>query len=1093
MGTQISTNLLVGVALHELTHAMGRVPSEGPFDLLRYTSAGNHLFTSGNTAVPAYFSIDGGIAKLADFGQTSDPSDFLNSGVQGANDSFNEFYTSNTLQSLTSVDKVLLDVLGFNTGLPNILIDQSTIVADFNGDHKIDIFQLNGQDAYVGLSTGSSFGGKTFWGSGFTSADKAVDLNGDGKADMIQFYNGREIVALSSGSSFGAWTDWQSGATASDKLDDVNGDGKADLVQFYNGREVVALSSGSSFGAWTDWQSGATASDKLVDVNGDGKADLVQFYNGRDVVALSSGSSFGAWTDWQSGATASDKLVDVNGDGKADLVQLYNGREVVALSSGSSFGAWTDWQSGATASDKLVDVNGDGKADLVQFYNGREVVALSSGSSFDAWTDWQSGATASDKLVDVNGDGKTDLLRFDNGNAYAALSNGSSFGAWTLWGTPSATDGSSGGPSNVTPVSVDVIGASNVIAAAHTNDLSSHDGNATAGGSGNGNGVTSTISVLAPAGVAGDPINLALADPSADHIGPVTVTIADVPSGWTLNGGTLLDDGTWTVQTNDIAALSITSPDSYTGALVLNVAEGWTNADGSTGRAIVSDNVEVFAKGAPIFAWSGDDTLTGSNGDDLFVFSQPIGNDTIHTFDAAHDTIDLIGYAGFTSFADVQAHLANDAAGDAVLTIGNGQSIALAGVDAGALTASDFVFGQTPVTNNTGSMAVSDGVMLPLSGIVNNTGTIALNSAGDTTEIELIQNGITLQGHGQLTLSDNSANAIFGTDPSVTFTNVDNTISGAGQLGEGQMTLINEATIIANGTNALVIDTGANVVSNSGVLEATGSGGLIIHSDVANSGLLWANGGNITIDGAVTGNGSADIEGQATLEFGAASSENTIFGQGAVGTLILDHADNFTGQIYGFTGDGTLSGSDQIDLKGIDYTSGSFTDSYSNGILTVSDGTHAANLHFFGTYSLGNFKFVSDGQGGTIVYDPPTDALSEPMPASTNQNTAADGAQISGTTITATSANQTLTGTDSNDTFVFTSGFGHDTITNFQPTADVIQIDHSVFADVQALLAATQDNGHGNAVITADQNDSITLTNVTVAQLQAHQSDFHIT
>ena len=88
MGTQIPTNLLVGVALHELTHAMGREPGVGPFDLFRYTSPGNHLFSSANTAPAAYFSVDGGNTKLADFGRTSDPSDFLNSGVQGSNDRF---------------------------------------------------------------------------------------------------------------------------------------------------------------------------------------------------------------------------------------------------------------------------------------------------------------------------------------------------------------------------------------------------------------------------------------------------------------------------------------------------------------------------------------------------------------------------------------------------------------------------------------------------------------------------------------------------------------------------------------------------------------------------------------------------------------------------------------------------------------------------------------------------------------------------------------------------------------------------------------------------------------------------------------------
>ena len=102
--TDINPSLLVGVALHELTHAMGRVPYGSPyssspdiFDLFRFTSPGTLLIDGRNPSatnpVPAaYFSVDGGNTKLADFGQISDPSDFLNSGVQGANDPFNEFY-----------------------------------------------------------------------------------------------------------------------------------------------------------------------------------------------------------------------------------------------------------------------------------------------------------------------------------------------------------------------------------------------------------------------------------------------------------------------------------------------------------------------------------------------------------------------------------------------------------------------------------------------------------------------------------------------------------------------------------------------------------------------------------------------------------------------------------------------------------------------------------------------------------------------------------------------------------------------------------------------------------------------------------------
>jgi hypothetical protein len=63
----------------------------------------------------------------------------------------------------------------------------------------------------------------------------------------------------------------------------------------------------------------------------------------------------------------------------------------------------------------------------------------------------------------------------------------------------------------------------------------------------------------------------------------------------------------------------------------------------------------------------------------------------------------------------------------------------------------------------------------------------------------------------------------------------------------------------------------------------------------------------------------------------------------------------------------------------------------------------------------------------------------------------------------------------------------------FRPGTDEIEIDDAVFADFQALLAATQDDGNGNAVITADPNDTITIKNVTVAQLVQHQGDFHFT
>ena len=92
----------------------------------------------------------------------------------------------------------------------------------------------------------------------------------------------------------------------------------------------------------------------------------------------------------------------------------------------------------------------------------------------------------------------------------------------------------------------------------------------------------------------------------------------------------------------------------------------------------------------------------------------------------------------------------------------------------------------------------------------------------------------------------------------------------------------------------------------------------------------------------------------------------------------LDQPSTFGGEIFNFSGDGTLSGSDHIDLKGIDYNT--LQDSYANGVLTVTDGSgDTAKLNLNGSYVLANFAFANDGNGGTIVYDPP-------VPPASSQN-----------------------------------------------------------------------------------------------------------
>jgi Ca2+-binding RTX toxin-like protein len=85
--------------------------------------------------------------------------------------------------------------------------------------------------------------------------------------------------------------------------------------------------------------------------------------------------------------------------------------------------------------------------------------------------------------------------------------------------------------------------------------------------------------------------------------------------------------------------------------------------------------------------------------------------------------------------------------------------------------------------------------------------------------------------------------------------------------------------------------------------------------------------------------------------------------------------------------------------------------------------------------------------------------------------------------------NDRLTGGNGQDTFVFAAGFGHDTITDFTP-ADRIEFDGHIFRNFQAIEAASQQVGN-DTVITLDDQNSITLQNVALSSLHAH--DFIIT
>jgi hypothetical protein len=194
-------------------------------------------------------------------------------------------------------------------------------------------------------------------------------------------------------------------------------------------------------------------------------------------------------------------------------------------------------------------------------------------------------------------------------------------------------------------------------------------------------------------------------------------------------------------------------------------------------------------------------------------------------------------------------------------------------------------------------------------------------------------------------------------------------IVGTGQLGDGVLKLVNGGTIDGSLATALTISTGANTVTNSGLIENTSTGGTTLAGALSNTGTVQVTKGTLTVDGAVSGAGTVKIGG-GTADFGSTFTENVAF-TSTTGVLELAKSQAYTGQVTGLSKTGTSS----LDLLDIAFASGTtkatFSGTTASGTLTVTDGTHTAKITLIGDYVGHTFTTSSDGHGGTTVVDPP--------------------------------------------------------------------------------------------------------------------------
>jgi len=102
------------------------------------------------------------------------------------------------------------------------------------------------------------------------------------------------------------------------------------------------------------------------------------------------------------------------------------------------------------------------------------------------------------------------------------------------------------------------------------------------------------------------------------------------------------------------------------------------------------------------------------------------------------------------------------------------------------------------------------------------------------------------------------------------------------------------------------------------------------------------------------------------LELTSAFSGDVTFAA-STGTLQIDNSSRFTGTVAGLADQDTL---DLRDINPATVQTPTYSGSSSGGTLTVTDGTHTANIALLGNYLASTFVTSADGHGGTAIVDP---------------------------------------------------------------------------------------------------------------------------
>ena len=450
---------LLSTAITEEVHALGLLNAGGDLGLFAFTAPGAHFLPSGGTSnTPAYFSLDGGVTRSANYNVGNDDTLF-----QGLSNEPLDFPSDG--DALTPLDLSEISAIGFDVTSTPTLASPSITPVTAPGSRLVTLMTQNGTVAenhsisalslIRSVSTPSNDTVTTYEfedtssGGGYFSINGIAEPNGqyfsvlDTQLSQLKYVGGSSpgtdtIYAF----AFGTAAVQSQGATltitttlpkpAGTPPSDFNGDGTSDiLLQNADGTvDTWAVSNATVFASTAIANPGPTWHEAGTgDFNGDGNSDIL-YQNDDGTVAIweLNGPTLTLGATVANPGTAWHVLGtgDFNADGKSDVllqnndgtIEIWNMNGPAIATAAVVANPGPQWHPvgtgdfyGTGQSDILLQ-NDDGTIDIWQLSGDKLVngtVIANPGQSWHAIG-----------VGDTNGDGKADIV-FQNNDGSVAV------------------------------------------------------------------------------------------------------------------------------------------------------------------------------------------------------------------------------------------------------------------------------------------------------------------------------------------------------------------------------------------------------------------------------------------------------------------------------------------------------------------------------------------------------------------------------------------------------------------------------------------------------------------------------------------------